>query len=72
FFGAELFNPEELQELAEDYKVFEEIDPFYKGEKKIHYYMFVYPQGTVTDTDFTETFVRSVKRTIRQSGVEKE
>ncbi len=73
FFGEdELFNPAKLQTLADRYDIFENIDPYHKGKRKNNYYIFVKPNGTVTDTDFTEQYVRSVQETIDQTGLEKD
>lgn len=68
--GTELFNPERLQSLADDYNLFEEINPYYRGKSKKNYYIFVQPRGTVTDTTFTENFVARVREEIRRSGLE--
>ena len=70
--GEELFNPEKLQKLSEDYQFFDEISPFHKGKKQRNYYIFVKPEGTVTDTSFTQTFVDDIQRAINVSGFENE
>ena len=70
--GNELFNPEKLQAFSEDYQMFNEISPFYKGKIQRNYYIFVKPQGTVTDTAFTEKFVNDVQNTINISGLARE
>jgi len=70
--GNELFNPEKLQKLSEDYQFFDEISPFHKGKKQRNYYIFVKPEGTVTDTSFTQTFVDDIQRAINVSGFENE
>ena len=67
----ELFNPEELQSLADEYDIFGEINPYYRGKSKKNYYIFVQPRGTVTDTAFTKDFVARVQEEIRRSGLEK-
>ena len=73
FFGTttEPYNPRKLQTLADDYKIFEDIPQFYKGKNRGHYFMFLQPQGTSFDTDFTENFVRAVKTQITLSGLER-
>ena len=70
--GNELFNPEKLQAFSEDYQMFSEISPFYKGKAQRNYYIFVKPQGTVTDTEFTEKFVDDIQNTINISGLARE
>ena len=63
FFGdMEVFNPIELQTLADEYKFFEELSPYHIGKNSKNYYIFIKPKGTVTDTDFTENFVASVQK----------
>ncbi len=69
---SENFNPAELQELADQYHIFDEINPYYKGHSKKRYYIFVQPKGTATNTDFTEDFVLSIRETINRSGLEKQ
>ena len=70
--GNELFNPEKLQKLSEDYQFFDEISSFHKGKKHRNYYIFVKPEGTVTDTAFTKDFVDGIQRAINDSGFENE
>jgi uncharacterized protein len=72
FGGDELFNPVKLQTLADQYDIFEDIKPFHKGKRGNNYYIFVKPKGTVTDTDFTEKYVRSIQQAIDQTGLERE
>jgi uncharacterized protein len=73
FFGEdELFNPIKLQKLADQYQIFEDINPYHKGKRKKNYYIFVKPNGTVTDTDFTEEYVQSIQKAIDQTGLEKD
>ncbi len=73
FFGEdELFNPTKLQTLADRFHIFEDINPYHKGKRKKNYYIFVKPKGTVTDTDFTEQYVRLVQEAIDQTGLETE
>lgn len=72
FFGEEeLFNPVKLRSLANNYQIFEEVNPYHKGKRKNNYYIFVKGKGTVTDTDFTENFIAAVKDAITKSGIEK-
>ncbi len=76
--GAEDFNPERLLAFSSTYHLFEPINPYYKGkrnerffakgESKRNFYIFVQPEGTVTDTDFTEKFVQNVRDVIADSG----
>ncbi|SVC85941.1 uncharacterized protein METZ01_LOCUS338795, partial [marine metagenome] len=70
--GKELFNPEKLQKLSEDYQFFGEISPFHKGKRQSNYYIFVKPKGTVTDTAFTKHFVDDIQKAIDESGLESE
>jgi len=74
FFGgtAEPYNPAKLQSLAEEYKIFEEINPYYKGKSHKYYFIFVQPRGTVTNTGFTADFVGSVRDQIRESQLEEQ
>ncbi|SVD78686.1 uncharacterized protein METZ01_LOCUS431540, partial [marine metagenome] len=65
----ELFNPEKLQTFSENYQLFDEINPYYKGKNQRNYYIFVKPKGTVTDTMFTQTFVGEVQDIIESSGL---
>ena len=68
---SENFNPAELQELADNYHIFDETNPYYKGYSQKRYYIFVQPKSTVTNTDFTEDFVLSIREKIDHSGLEK-
>ncbi len=71
FFGSrELYNPGELQSLSDDYQIFDEINPFYKGKSQKRYYLFVQPEGAVTNTDFTQRFVDNVRSSIAESKLE--
>jgi uncharacterized protein len=67
----EPFNPIKLRNLANDYRIFEEINPYHKGKQKNNYYIFIKAKGTVTDTDFTENFVAAAQKVIDESGLEK-
>ncbi len=69
---SEDFNPAELLELADRYHIFDEINPYYKGYSQKRYYIFVQPKGTVTNTNFTENFVRAVREVIEHSELEKQ
>ena len=66
----EPFNPIRLRNLAKDYQIFEEIEPYHKGKQKNNYYIFIKAKGTVTDTDFTEKFIFTVQEAINKSGLE--
>ena len=66
----EPFNPIKLRNLAKDYQIFEEIEPYHKGKQKNNYYIFIKAKGTVTDTDFTEKFIFTVQEAINKSGLE--
>ena len=68
--GGEQFNPGDLQTLADDYKIFEEINPFYKGKSQKRYYIFVQPEGAITNTEFSQRFLNLVTSKIEQSGLE--
>ena len=73
FFGEdELFNPIKLQTLADRYHIFEDINPYHRGKRKKNYYIFVKPKGTVTDTDFTEQYIRLVQEAIDQTELEQD
>jgi len=68
FFGAsqDSYNPTELQDLSDDYKIFENIQPFYRGKSGNRYYIFIQPRGTASNTDFTEHFVQSIQHQVDQ------
>jgi len=66
----EPFNPVKLRNLAKDYQIFGEIEPYHKGKQKNNYYIFIKAKGTVTDTDFTEKFIFTVQEAINKSGLE--
>ncbi|PIR00304.1 MAG: hypothetical protein COV66_07415 [Nitrospinae bacterium CG11_big_fil_rev_8_21_14_0_20_45_15] len=76
--GAEDFNPERLQAFSSAYHLFEPLNPYYKGKRnenffakgksKRNFYIFVQPEGTVTDTDFTENFVKNIQQVVTDSG----
>ncbi|MFQ5715736.1 MAG: RND family transporter [Nitrospinales bacterium] len=68
--GPEHFNPDKLQSLAEDFQIFKEIDPYYRGKSEKNYYIFVQPKGTITNTAFTKDFVNAIQREIQLSGLE--
>lgn len=73
FFGSrELYNPGELQSLSDDYQIFDEINLFYKGKSQKRYYLFVQPEGAVTNTDFTQRFVDNVRASIAESKLEEQ
>lgn len=63
FFGSsqESYNPDNLQDLSGDYKIFENIQPFYKGKSGNRYYIFIQPHGTASNTGFTQQFVKSIQ-----------
>ncbi|MFQ5450618.1 MAG: RND family transporter [Nitrospinaceae bacterium] len=61
----EPFNPKKFQTLSDEYHFFDEINPYYKGRKQINYFIFVQPRGTVTNTDFTSSFVHSIQQAIQ-------
>lgn len=65
----EPFNPIKLRNLASDYRIFEEIDPYHKGKQKNNYYIFIKAKGA--DTNFTENFVAAAQKVIDESGLEK-
>ena len=79
--GAEDFNPERLQAFSSSYHIFEPLNPYYKGKRnenffakgksKRNFYIFVQPEGTVTDTGFTENFVQNVRKVVTDSGWQK-
>ena len=72
FFGEdEIFNPIKLQEIADKYQIFENISSYHKGNIENNFYIFVKPNGTVTDTDFTGQYVESVQDAIDETGLEK-
>jgi predicted RND superfamily exporter protein len=63
FFGAsqDSYNSTELEDLSDDYKIFENIQPFYKGKSGNRYYIFIQPRGTASNTGFTQHFVQSIQ-----------
>ncbi|MZH42462.1 MAG: hypothetical protein F3740_11775, partial [Nitrospinae bacterium] len=68
FFGEdEIFNPIKLQEIADKYQIFENISSYHKGNIENNFYIFVKPNGTVTDTDFTGQYVESVQDAIDET-----
>ncbi len=71
FFGEDkLFNPTKFLTLTDRYHIFEDIDSYHRGKK--NYYIFIQPQGTVTDTDFTEQYIQLVQEAIDRTGLEKD
>jgi predicted RND superfamily exporter protein len=66
FFGAsqDSYNPTKLQNLSGHYKIFENIQPFYKGKSGNRYYIFIQPRGTASNTGFTKHFVQSIQHQI--------
>ncbi len=72
FGGRELYNPGDLQSLSDDYGIFEELNPFYKGKSGKRYYIFVQPEGAVTNTDFIKAFVANVQTAIDGTHLEQD
>lgn len=70
FLEEEAYNPIQLRKLANDYQIFEEIEPYHKGKQKNNFYIFIKAKGTVTDTDFTKNFISAVQEAINKSGLE--
>ena len=68
FFGAsqDSYDSTELQDLSGDYKIFENIEPFYKGKSGNRYYIFIQPRGTASNTGFTQKFVKSIQHQVDQ------
>ncbi len=68
FFGAPPVsnNPSKLQDLSGQYKIFENIQPFYKGKSGSRYYIFIQPRGTASNTGFTQQFVQSIQHQVDQ------
>ena len=68
FFGAPSasHNPSKLQDLSGQYKIFEDIQPFYKGRSGNRYYIFIQPRGTASNTGFTQQFVHSIQEQVDQ------
>jgi uncharacterized protein len=68
FFGTsqDSYNPSKLQDLSDDYKIFENIQPFYKGKSGSRYYIFIQPRGTASNTGFTQHFVQSIQHQVDQ------
>ena len=66
FFGTsqDSYNPTTLQDLSSDYKIFENIQPFYRGKSGNRYYIFIQPHGTASNTGFTQQFVKSIQTQI--------
>ena len=63
FFGTsqDSHDSTKLQDLSGDYKIFENIQPFYKGKSGNRYYIFIQPRGTASNTGFTQQFVKSIQ-----------
>ena len=72
FGGGEVYDPGDLQTLADNYHIFDEISPFYRGKSRKRYYVFVQPEGAVTNTEFTRRFVSDVQTAIQALGLEKQ
>ncbi len=68
FFGTtqDSYNPSKLQDLSGHYKIFENIQPFYKGKSGKRYYIFIQPRGTASNTGFTQQFVESIQEQVDQ------
>ena len=68
FFGTsqDSYNPSKLQDLSDHYKIFENIQPFYKGKSGSRYYIFIQPRGTASNTGFTQQFVQSIQEQVDQ------
>jgi len=68
FFGTsqDSYSSTELQDLSGNYKIFENIQPFYKGKSGNRYYIFIQPRGTASNTGFTQNFVQSIQHQIDQ------
>ncbi|QPJ64950.1 MAG: MMPL family transporter [Candidatus Nitrohelix vancouverensis] len=76
--GAENFDSERLQAFADEFHIFDSLNPYYAGKRKEgfyarkqstrNFYIFIQPLGTVTDTGFTERFVEQIQATIDDSG----
>jgi predicted RND superfamily exporter protein len=68
FFGTsqDSDSPDKLQDLSGHYKIFENIQPFYKGSSGSRYYIFIQPRGTASNTGFTQHFVESIQHQVDQ------
>jgi uncharacterized protein len=68
FFGSsqDSYSPDKLQDLSGHYKIFENIQPFYKGSSGNRYYIFIQPRGTASNTGFTQHFVESIQHQVDQ------
>jgi len=68
FFGSsqDSYSPDKLQDLSGHYKIFENIQPFYKGSSGSRYYIFIQPRGTASNTGFTQHFVESIQHQVDQ------
>jgi uncharacterized protein len=68
FFGTsqDSYSPDKLQDLSGHYKIFENIQPFYKGSSGNRYYIFIQPRGTASNTGFTQHFVESIQHQVDQ------
>jgi len=66
FFGAaqDTYSSNDLENLADDYKIFEKIEPFYQGKSGNRYYIFIQPRGTASNTGFTKQFVQSIQEQV--------
>ena len=66
FFGSsqDSYNPSKLKDLSSDYKIFENIQPFYRGKSGNRYYIFIQPRGTASNTGFTKNFVQAIQHQV--------
>lgn len=62
----------QLEELADHYRIFETVEPYYKGKSGKRYYIFIQPKGTASNTGFTKQFVQSIHDQIDQSGLKQQ
>lgn len=74
FFGSaqDSYNPSKLEDLSSQYRIFEPLQPFYKGKSGSRYYIFIQPRGVSSNTGFTKQFVESIQNQIDQAGLEKQ
>ena len=62
----------QLEDLADQYRIFDRLEPYYNGKSGKRYYIFIQPRGTASNTGFTKTFVQSIQKQIDESGLLKQ
>ncbi|NIR56990.1 MAG: MMPL family transporter [Nitrospinaceae bacterium] len=70
--STDVYNPSELQDMSNRYKIFDHIQPYHRGISGERYYIFIQPVGMASNTGFTRNFVGEIESEIDQSGVREE